>query len=264
VTLRIATFNLLHGLSLSDGGYRDADLRTAAKSIDADVLGLQEVDRCQERSGSSDQTALVAEALGARWHRFVPALHGTPGQRVTWTAATVDDGALAAGPTYGVGMVSRLPVRSWRVLRFPPAPIGLPLLVPAAPRPRLMLIPDEPRLALAAVVERPGGGLMTVVTAHLSFVPGWNVRQLRRIVRGVADLPAPRLLVGDLNLVGDLPRLATGWSRLARVATYPSHRPRVQFDHALGDGIGPAAVAQVLSMPLGVSDHCALVLDLTP
>ena len=48
--------------------------------IDADVIGLQEVDRFQPRSGGVDQTAVVADALGAEHWRFVPALHGTPGE----------------------------------------------------------------------------------------------------------------------------------------------------------------------------------------
>ena len=37
---------------------------------------------------------------------------------------------------------------------------------------------DEPRVLLAAVVDAPFGRL-TIATTHLSFVPGWNVWQLR-------------------------------------------------------------------------------------
>jgi endonuclease/exonuclease/phosphatase family metal-dependent hydrolase len=252
--VRLATFNLLSGRSLTDGGIRAADLTAAAAELDADVVGLQEVDRAQDRSAGVDQTALVADALGAGWSRFVPALDGTPG--AAWSASRTDDGAASLGPSYGVGLVSRLPVLSWRVRRFGPAPFGMPLYVPG--NRGLTHVPDEPRLALAAVVEGPAGPF-TVLTAHLSFVPGWNVRQLRAVVRWAASLPGPRLLVGDFNLPGAVPRLVSGWTQLARVPTYPSWQPRVQLDHALADR--PVTVGDATARRLAVSDHCALVVD---
>jgi endonuclease/exonuclease/phosphatase family metal-dependent hydrolase len=257
--LRIATFNLLHGRSLDHLQVDEADLRAAATAIDADVLGLQEVDRLQGRSSSLDQTAVVADALGAAHWRFVPALHGTPGRSPTWTTATEDDGALTLGPTYGVALVSRLPVQEWHVRRFAPAPVTMPLMVPGVKG--LTRIPDEPRVALAAVLDGPRGP-MTVVTAHLSFVPGWNVAQLRALTRWARALPGPRLLVGDFNLPGTVARMASGWVQLARAATYPSYRPRVQFDHVFSHGIAESAVRDVQALRLPVSDHCALRVDL--
>jgi endonuclease/exonuclease/phosphatase family metal-dependent hydrolase len=56
--------------------------------------------------------------------------------------------------------------------------------------------------------------------------------------------------------------MTTRWAQLARAATYPSWRPRVQFDHVLADGIDESAVRDVEVMKLGVSDHCALAVDL--
>jgi endonuclease/exonuclease/phosphatase family metal-dependent hydrolase len=259
--LRIATFNLLHGLSLADGTADPALLREAVKMLDADVLGLQEVDRAQPRSGAVDQTALAAEVLGAQAWRFVPALHGTPepGPVPSWSPAAEEDGAATSGPTYGIGLVSRYPVLRWEVRRFEPAPLGLPLLVPG--QRGLTKVPDEPRLAMAAVVAGPAGPL-TVVNTHLSFVPGWNVGQLRRIARWLAEFPAPRLLIGDLNLPGTLPRTVTRLRQLARVPTYPAYAPRVQFDHVLADGIAEDGVRRVRAAELPVSDHRALVIDL--
>jgi endonuclease/exonuclease/phosphatase family metal-dependent hydrolase len=233
----VATFNVLHGRSVAHGGVEVADLRAAARQVDADVVGLQEVDYHHERSGGVDQTAEVAEALQARHWRF----EGT------------------SGPASGVGLVSRHPVREWVVRRFAAAPVAMPLMVPG--RRGLAQVPDEPRVALAAVLDSVSGP-MTVVTAHLSFVPGWNVAQLRALVRWAATLPGPRLLAGDLNLPGTVARLTSRWSPLARVATYPSWRPRVQFDHVLADGVTASAVRDVRSLRLPVSDHCALMVDL--
>lgn len=253
--MRVATFNLLSGRALPEGAARPEALQAAAAELDADIVGLQEVDRRQERSAGADQAALVAEALGAPTWRFVPAVDGTPG--ASWRPASVDDGRLSEGPSYGVALVSRLPVLSWQVRRFGPAPFGLPLLVPG--NRGLTQVPDEPRVAVAAVVDGPAGPF-TVLTAHLSFVPGWNVRQLRAISRWAAALPAPRLLLGDFNLPGGVPRVVSGWIQLARVPTYPSWKPRVQFDHVMADR--PLAVTAARAMRLAVSDHCALAVDL--
>jgi len=265
--VRLATYNLLHGVDGRDGTAEPRALAAAIARLDADVLGLQEVDRAQPRSGGADQTAVAAEALGAEHWRFAPTLHGTPGPRrqgATWWPAT--GGPVGAPsddtPAYGVGLVSRLPARGWWLRRYVSAPLVLPLLVPARPRPRLMLVADEPRAVLATVLERPDGrGLLTVATAHLSFVPGWNVAQLRRVTRWLARMPQPIVLLGDFNLPGRIPELATGWSSLARVATYPSYGPRVQFDHVLARGISPGQVIATEVVPLPISDHAALVVE---
>lgn len=284
--LRVATFNLLHGMSLADGATRAADLRAAVRTIDADVLGIQEVDLAQPRSGGVDQTALVGEAMGADGWRFVPTVAGTPGE--SWLPAAADrdqvgpavgaaggppgastvgssgsDGASTGtadrGPSYGLGLVSRLPVLRWQVLRFPAVPVPLPLLVPSSP-PRLMLVPDEPRAAVAAVVQTTQGPV-TVVTAHLSFVPVANAWQLRRLVRWLRPMPRPLFLAGDLNMIGPVPRLVTGWQALATAATYPSTRPRVQFDHVLAHGLPRGSVRQVSVARVPISDHRPLSVD---
>ena len=240
---------------MADGSSRSENLREAVAGLDADVIGLQEVDRSQPRSGLADQTAVVAEALGARWFRFVPAVDGTPGE--TWTPSSADDGATTTGPTYGVGLVSRLPVLACHVRRFGPAPLGLPLYVPG--NRGLTMVPDEPRVALAAVVESPRGP-MTVITTHLSFVPGWNVKQLRDLVGWAASMPGPRVLMGDFNLPGAVPRVVSRWHQVLRGPTYPSWGPRVQLDHVLTDVPLPVTGARV--QKLTVSDHCAAVVDI--
>ena len=60
--MRVATFNILHG-ERADGGGVDVDLLVdACRSLDADVLGLQEVDRHVRRSGRADLAGAVAAA----------------------------------------------------------------------------------------------------------------------------------------------------------------------------------------------------------
>ncbi|MFI9270495.1 endonuclease/exonuclease/phosphatase family protein [Kitasatospora sp. NPDC052896] len=222
--LRIATFNLLHGQPLAADGsplpYPDEagdPLHEAIAALDADVLALQEVDRYQQRSGLTDQSAVAAKAMGAADWRFAAALHGRPAPVAGWlrdpsvTGLQVygpdELGSAADRPAYGTALLSRLPVRHWRARRFAPAPFGLPLRV--AGRRGLTPVPDEPRAALAAVLEG-GSGPFTVVATHLSFVPGWNMAQLAGIRRWIADLPRPYLVLGDFNLVGAVPRTVLG------------------------------------------------------
>ncbi len=255
--MRLASFNVLHGRSLADGQVSTTRLVEACASLGADVLGLQEVDRNQRRSGGVDQTAAVAEGAGAAAWRFEPALVGEPG--ATWRAAADDDDPAGAEAGYGVGLVSRLPVRAWHVVRLRAAKVRAPVAVPGG-RGRFVLLPDEPRVALAAEVEAPAGALL-VATTHLSFVPGWNVAQLRRVTRALAAVGLPCVLLGDLNLPGRVPAATTGWRALATVKTFPGAKPSLQIDHALGHGLLPP-VAAAEARELALSDHRALVVDL--
>jgi len=297
MALRLATYNVLHGMPVLGGVPtvpRDASgrptgpptvdddnaLRRAVAALDADVLGMQEIDVHQPRSGMAHQVRAAADALDAEYWKFAPAVIGTPGEH-GWRPATEahDHSARGSGapstkhahggtevdrmgPLYGVGLVSRRPVIEWRTRRFDAAPWSLPLLIPGDPRPRILRVPDEPRAAIAAVIEGPSG-LFTVVTTHLSFVPGYNVRQLRSLRRWVADLPRPLIVMGDFNLPGSLPRRITGFTSLFRGATYPSTGPRVQLDHVLADGLSPAQVASASAQVhlLPVSDHAAVTVD---
>jgi endonuclease/exonuclease/phosphatase family metal-dependent hydrolase len=253
--VRLATFNLLNGARLSDGSVSAGQLTASVQSLRPDVVGLQEVDRGQPRSHGADQTAAVAEALGTKHFRFAAALVGTPGGH--WRTAT-DEDQDGSEPAYGVGLVSRWPVRSWHVVRLPAAPVRSPVLLPGTRQ--LVWLRDEPRVGLAAVVETPTG-LVTVATTHLSFVPLWNGRQLRTLTAALTRLPGPRVLLGDLNLPPPLPRLLTGWQVLVRTRTYPADQPRVQLDHVLGSGPLPAVTA-VEARQLAVSDHRALLVEL--
>jgi endonuclease/exonuclease/phosphatase family metal-dependent hydrolase len=260
--VRIATLNLLHGLSPADGRVDAARLRGAIASLDADVLCLQEVDRDQPRSGHLDLTAIAAEALGARWSRFEPALAGTPGGH------TVPVGAgPVIGTAYGIAIVSRMPVRSWHTHRLaaPRLRVPMPGMVPVSRSGRLRLAPprlirDEPRVLLAAVLDTPNG-LMTVGCAHLTFVQGWNVPQLRAGVRLLRSLPGPRLLLGDLNMPSPLPAALTRWHPLVTGRTFPSWRPRMQIDHVLADGPVQVTASSIERLP--VSDHCAVTVDIS-
>ncbi|WP_051900657.1 endonuclease/exonuclease/phosphatase family protein [Streptomyces aureus] len=302
--VRFATFNVLHGRTLVDGSpvsVRAADgpagpLARAVASLDADVVALQEVDRLQERSGGVDQAFAAAMGAGAPHWRYASAFHGMARPGGGWVPEPSEPGLRVYGPreaeagegapSHGVALLSRLPVLHWRARRLAPAPVPMPLRTPG--RRGLTVSRDQPRAALAAVLEGSRGPF-TVVALHLSFVPGWNVRQLLAVRSWTADLPGPRVLLGDFNLPGALPRTVLGpagplgggrsgpgggrpgrpgvgarrgWRDLARTPTYPAHRPLVQLDHVLATGIDPGAVTGAHAPSTPVSDHRPLVVDL--
>jgi len=268
--MRVATWNILHGMSLQNPEAA-SELIGQAALLNADIIGLQEVDHNQTRTGHQHQTRDVAEAMGLPFWYFAPAIVGTPGE--SWVGAgdehtsshqhaevsSTDDPA----SFYGVGLASRWPMSNIRVVRFKAAPISLPLLVPSMPRPRLIKVADEPRVAIVADIATPSG-LVTVATTHLSFVPGFNIKQLRQLVK---NMPATRsLILGDFNLPGGLPTRITKWSSLAKIQTYPTFGPKVQFDHILAQGYSQEVVeyarASAQSESLSVSDHCALSVEI--
>jgi endonuclease/exonuclease/phosphatase (EEP) superfamily protein YafD len=109
-----------------------------------------------------------------------------------------------------------------------------------------------------------------VAATHLSFVPRDGVRQLRWLQRHLAGWPAPRLLLGDLNLWLPLVRMVSlpGWRPLVRGSTFPNHAPgsprrTIQIDHVLAAGAGAdLRVRRTRIAAAPVSDHRAAVVDL--
>lgn len=253
IALRVVTFNILHGRTVGDV-VDPIRLRMSIQRLNPDILALQEVDIDQERSGRADLTAVAAEAMDAVAHRFVAAISGTPGE--SWIAAT---GAEQPGSAaYGIALLSRFPASSWQVVRLPHIPAQFPMYLPVPQR--VVVVNEEPRAAVVARLETPLGPL-TVANTHLSFVPGWNRRQLRRIVTELRGLPGPHLLLGDLNLTSAAAQRWSGLRTLAAAPTYPAHRPRRQIDHVLTDDPG-LTVRHWETPSMAISDHRPLVVDL--
>ena len=265
--MRIATWNLLHGVALH-AQQSETTLAAEARRIAADVIAIQEVDYQQPRSSHHHQTQDIARALELEHWYFVPAILGTPG--VDWMAATDEHihhhqfASEPMQPRYGIGLASRYPMTDIEILRFPPAKIPMPLLVPTPQGNKFFVVQDEPRVAMLATLDTPQG-LLSIGTAHCSFVPGTNIKQLRSIAQTLEQRPGHRMLLGDFNLIGKIPQLITRWSSLAKLRTYPAHNAKVQFDHILASGFTPDAVRNMQqsaqSLALAMSDHNALVID---
>lgn len=222
--MRVATFNARHGAGRLGITFHRRLVETC-RALDADVLALQEVDRCVMRSWFRDQPALVASRLGLE-HATAPAKRTPVGGRQC--------NALCARGVVGDVDVVELPGHSGA----------------------------ERRVALLATVFLPGVEL-SVACTHLQHGPPAGA-QLDAVVDALSRRPRPRLLLGDLNLgpAQVEPRLArAGLHAVDSGPTFPAPEPRRRIDWiARSDDVGVVHAAVV--RPL-VSDHRAVVADLS-
>jgi len=254
--MRVISWNLLHG-SAPLPGNPTPDLEEIFAGLDVDVLGIQEVDENQPRSGGAKQVAQIAAALQTTHWAYARSVIGTPG--VKWRKPDAHEAVLHAHfdqPSYGIGLISRIPVLRWQRVELGRSLIGLPLLVGSAKGNRIAYIKDEPRLALIA--ELSNG--YTIAVTHLSFVPIVNYLQLRKLQRVMNELPGKKLIIGDLNLPFGIPHSWSPWHSLVKKNTYPSWKPAIQFDYILS----PESVQgdELEIKPTSLSDHLPIGFNL--
>lgn len=320
--IRLLSFNLQHGrpgdgalldpatAPLADSDIADAGaarevlaaLADQIRDIDPDVIALQEVDLGQRRSGRLDQTAVLADLLGWDGHRFAATYAGPVvglRRRPRRSALTgrADDvlgplrALFGAGPAgFGNALLTRLPVRVWRVARLGRGPAVLTrrgggrALDPRS----YALSTSTMRNMIAAQIDPVDGaggpGGLAVASTHLATRTGTAAAQLAAAWAALAALPGPHVLAGDLNLHAEL-LAPLGIARdLGEGATYPSGAPARRIDHILtdpwptgADGLPVSAQEAVgrtggtLLRAVGsgvrslvVSDHAATWVDLEP
>ena len=320
--IRLLSFNLQHGrpgdgarldpatAPLADSDIVDAGaarevlaaLADQIRDIDPDVIALQEVDLGQRRSGRLDQTAVLADLLGWDGHRFAATYAGPVvglRRRPRRSALTgrADDvlgplrALLGAGPAgFGNALLTRLPVRAWRVARLGRGPAVLTRRGGGrAFDPRsYALSTSTMRNMIAAQIDSVDGaggpGGLTVASTHLATRTGTAAAQLAAAWAALAALPGPHVLAGDLNLHAEL-LAPLGIARdLGEGATYPSGSPARRIDHILTDpwptgtdgmpvsaqeAVGRTGGTLLRAVGSGVrslvvSDHAATWVDLEP
>ena len=277
--MRITTWNLLHGQGAEN-------LRALANALDVCnsdfAIGVQEVDAYQDRSAQVFQVSDLASELSAKHFGFVRCVIGTPGfkwRKVRSNEATLITNTSSANddnpPSYGIGLITNIPVKKWEVLALGKSVVGLPLLFPAGdadsadaanssakPKLRFIYVKDEPRYAVAAQLENG----FTVVNMHLSFVPFVNLFQLWRVKRWLAKMPGKHILLGDLNLPFDLPVKFSKWKSLISMASYPAWQPKIQFDYILSDNFAVDKSSKDLIKPIflksDISDHLPVTIEI--
>lgn len=225
--MRVATYNIRHGAPPGRRAHHHR-MRAAVRSLGADVVALQEVDRFVVRTWFRDQARLAGRAAELQ-HHFA-----------------------AARPLGPLG-------RYGNALLVPPGPVQLAV--------RRLHSVGEPRVAMFARL-RVRGLMVTVVCTHLQndarSGPGSAPEQLDEVLAELAFWPAPWILMGDLNLGAGtvLPRFeAAGLEAAPTGATFPSHDPKVRIDWV---GVRGLQVREVQVPQLEASDHLPVVVDLEP
>ena len=240
-----------------------AGLAAAASALQTEVLAIQEVDHNLARTNHANQCANIALAMGASDWAFAPGIIGSPEGKWRSAEAKVisnqaSDNEVESG-SYGIGIISKIKVLKWHRLDLGRSLIGAPLLIPnnETGKAKAIYIKDEPRVALAGQLENG----WTVINTHLSFVPGMNLIQLRKLKNWADTFGEKVLLMGDFNLPSAIPAIGSKWQSLYAQNTYPSWKPKIQFDYILSKGVALKDVIQVPTTTSGISDHLPLTIE---
>ena len=271
-SMRIISWNLLHGQIIPPNNDQDwrQSLITAAKTVannyQPDFIGLQEVDYLQPRSTLINQTQLVAESMGLKYWAYLPSLFGTPGEK--WEKVRDLKAALITQDTtppeeisYGIGIATNQRIKKLHVKKLGRSIIGLPLVIPNENgRVRFIYVKDEPRVALTAELENG----LTITTTHLSFAPVVNIYQLNRLCTTLNRLPGKQVLIGDLNMIANLPSKFSGYKSLIKQMTYPSWKEKIQFDYIMAPKSTAKSITTtpVNTVKTTISDHTPIGVEL--
>ncbi|MGW5274348.1 endonuclease/exonuclease/phosphatase family protein [Streptomyces sp. NPDC004044] len=242
VPLRVATYNIHAGAGMDN--VFDLDRQAAElRSLDADVIGLQEVDvHWDTRSQWRD----VAGELAERLH-----------MRVSFAPIYSLDPTTPGAPRreFGVAVLSRYRIASAENHEITRLSTQVPNPVPA------------PAPGFGEVVVRVKGMPVHVYVTHLDYRgdPSVRIAQVADTRRVMAEDEGRKVLLGDFNAEPDAPELAPLWEELADAEpgapTYPALNPvkRIDFVAVSKDGVRvrDAAVAETLA-----SDHRPVVADL--
>lgn len=237
---RVATYNIQAGANLPG-------VISALREIDADIVGLQEVDvHWSARSAFADQAQELATALGMQV-RFAPIYqipNADPRQPMR---------------EYGVAVLSRFPIVEFRndtLTRLSTqdtsaGPIPMPGMVNA--------------------VVTIGRRRVRVLVTHLDYRadPRVRGRQATEMAARLSASPEPALALGDFNAAADSPELRPLFDRLRDVwssalgtgYTYPANAPVKRIDLILATPdflVGAVHVGTTMA-----SDHRPLVANLS-
>ena len=273
--MRVISWNLLHGQKIPPTNSQDwqAEVVSAAKKVADELqpnfIALQEVDYFQSRSNLTNQTKLVAESMQLKYWAYLPTLIGTPGEK--WRSvkdlknSIITESSIDKNPkaSYGIALATNWPIKKLYVKKLGRSIIGMPLLIPKddGKGVRFIYVKDEPRVALIAELENG----YTIATTHLSFVPGVNVFQLNKLSSYLKKLPGLALLTGDLNLPANLPSKFSGFKSLMSQATYPSWKPKIQFDYIMlrkSKLKSVSSIKPIKSTATGISDHTPIGVEI--
>lgn len=239
MTLNINQYGDKHGT----WEVRQARIVQAIAAAKPDVIALQAVRRDPTRAGGQDQASQLASQLAEYGHvNFHPAHQHENGR------------------ADGSAFIARLPPEEVRY----------------CPLPHIDNPEDNSQRGLLCARVRTPAGDWWIANGYFSWVPAVNAGNVQAALDYLANLKAPRLLVGDFNAAPDsagMQRLKNDgwedvWSRLRpRDAgfTFEAHAPAQRIDYVWADAIAAKGLQVIETLGDGevrLSDHLGLVVTL--
>jgi endonuclease/exonuclease/phosphatase family metal-dependent hydrolase len=225
---RVASYNI-HSCVGADGRRDPARVAEVLREIDADVVGLQEVDARPSETHTSMQMQYLAATLG---------LHAIAGPTL-----------LRADGHYGNALLTRRRVLDVRHVD-------------------LTVYRREPRAALDVDLDVDGTAVRVVVT-HLGLLPGERRTQVRRLLDQLGESRADVMVVcGDINewfAIGrPLRWLHARLGRTSGVATFPAAFPVFALDRIWVNPRTAIATVTAHATPSArvASDHLPVTADI--
>ena len=199
-TLTVLTYNIHHGEG-TDGKLDLERIARIIRSVDPDLVALQEVDEKTERTGGISQAAELGRLTG---------LHHAFGKAMDYR-----------GGGYGQAILSRWPIRDAVAHQLPQRP------------------GREPRIVFLANIQSAQGEL-NFATAHLDHqLEDIRLEQARQMHLIMMALKAPVVLCGDFNAGPEsetMRFLLKHWLDTAggdAANTIPAGNPRKRIDYIL-------------------------------
>ncbi len=218
--LTVASFNTHWGVHRSG---RSFDVVGPSLALAADVLVLQEVWRPDRGPCFVDA---IAEGMGASVHEAVFMTDHDPGPPRRLHPP------LGSLGTFGIAVISRLPVRHVREIELPHAQGDI--------------VKQRRSLLVTVSVDDDA---VTVGGMHASHRLWGSLPQVREVDRALVEIGGPSVIAGDLNMWGPVVGLVLGERERAVLGrTWPARHPHSQIDHlwidqglrVIDSGVAPA------------------------
>jgi endonuclease/exonuclease/phosphatase family metal-dependent hydrolase len=201
--IKVLTYNIHHGEDVAG----KLDLQQIANVINKakpDVVALQEVDSVANRTRKVDQLKELASLTGMNYFY---------GKNMNYD-----------GGGYGVGILTRLPIRGSFITRLPNFP------------------KSEPRVAATVELELKNKKRFLFTAIHLDYVkdPTERIEQAKKLQEVFSNGNQPSILAGDFNAqptettMKDIVfSLYDETDPTGQSLSFPSNQPRVKIDYVL-------------------------------
>jgi len=233
--LKLLSYNIHSGHDF-EGKENLAAIGDFIKEVDADIVGLNEVDMKNERCGGIDQADFLRERAGYSYCAFSPSIE-------------------FRGGYYGNALLSKYPILE-----------AEPIAIPAAPDADKH---HEPRSILRCVIDAPCGKITVMVThygVHAVSERVEGVKKTLELVEKAGDMPI--FFMGDLNATPDSEELKPLYEKLYDTAkgftetalwSISCPNPTKRIDFIFAKNYKGANTVFVPNVPY--SDHCPYIAE---